>query len=276
MMKIAVIGNINFDVNAISSISENTEENRIKEIKISLGGTAANTAISLSNLGINVDIYGAVGNDEFGKILIQKLNKYKINTEFITIKDETKTGFCFIDVKKDGRRHLSTYRGANEEYFPDLKKKYDLVHLAGLGTIQAEYILNQKDKYEEASYNPGGIVTFEQSKNIMDLSKRIDILIFNEEEHNHFKKTGISNSKILVKTLGKNGSMANEHTAKPFKTKVIDTTGAGDAFNAGFLFSHMLGNDLYDCLLFGNKLGAYICGHQGANSSFTLNEIKNF
>ncbi len=275
-MKIAIIGNINFDVNAKGVFSKNTEENRINEIKLTLGGTAANTAVSLANLGLDVDIYGSIGNDEFGFILIKKLKEYRINTEYIKMNKESKTGFCFINVDDNGQRHLFTYRGTNEDYLPELKEKYDYIHMAGLNTEQVSYILEQKSAFKKSSYNPGGIVTFEESKNILKLSKEIDILIFNETEYNYIFNYGKPSSKIIIKTLGKNGSEANDLHAESYKTKIVDTTGAGDAFNAGFIYNYLNGNDIQDCLRFGNKLGSFICNHQGANLLFSLSEIEQF
>jgi len=274
MRKVAVIGNINFDVNAKGVLSKNTEENRINEIRLTLGGTAANTAVSLANLGLSVDIYGSIGDDDFGNILIDKLEKRNINTQYIKLSKDAKTGFCFINVEDNGQRHLFTYRGSNENYLPDLKEKYDYIHMAGLNTKQVSHILNQKRSFKRSSYNPGGIVTFEESKKILQISKEIDIIIFNEIEYNHILKDGMPLSEIIIKTLGKNGSEANNIHAKPYKVRVIDTTGAGDAFNAGFIYSYLNGNDLPKCLRFGNKVGSFICGHQGANLIFNLSEIK--
>jgi len=278
-MEIAVFGNINLDIMALMEREKkSSEEQRITNYQLMLGGTATNTAVQFTRLQNEVFINGAVGNDIFGRILMEKLKKTGIRTENVEIIEGGKTGFCFATVQEDtGHRFLRTFRGANESFKPNMDNWKDLNHFAGMNALQIEKIEGFIDTSLKNSYTPGGIVSFEQPKKIVELSGNFDVIFFNEKEWENVNKFGKINSNIVVITRGDKGSEIIEGPGhRGYRVVPKDTTGAGDAFCAGFLYLYVKKAPLIDCLAFGNAMGALATKEYGAQGTFGMNEIKVF
>lgn len=277
---IQVVGNINFDITAILDRTRNIEENRIIELDPEIGGTAANTAVQLAKLGQKVILNGTVGNDMFGQWLLKELVNQGVKVEHIRVIDGERTGFCFVSVRNDGHRFLFTFRGINEKNALDVvsMEETSFLHLAGISTMQAGKIVKGLKKNIPISYAPGGIVTFEDPKGVLELSEHITYLIFNEKEWEVVNKAGIHKAKHIVVTKGDKGSelLPEGIFASAYKAKVVDTTGAGDAFNAGFIHVISSGGNLEEALRFGNVLGALNVQYKGATGKHGLHEIKSF
>ena len=278
---IQVVGNINFDITAMLDKTRNIEENRVLELDPGIGGTASNTAIQLAKLGREVFLNGALGNDIFGQWLLKELKKRGINVEYVKVTDGERTGFCFVTVNGDGHRFLFTYRGINEKVFPKIAapEETTFLHLAGISIAQAEKILNNLScDIPIISYAPGGIVSFENPEGLVRLSKYFTYLIFNEKEWEAVKKVGNIMSKHIVVTKGAKGVevLPEGFFVPAYLTKVVDTTGAGDAFNAGFIHVISSGGNLKEALRFGNALGALNVQYKGATGEYGLYEIEKF
>lgn len=277
---IVVVGNINFDIIAKTSRSKNREENRVTSLKLVLGGTAANTAVQLSRLGNEVALIGAVGDDLFGDWLIKELERRNIYTGGIKRLPTYHTGLCFVNVSNDGERYLYTYRGANEAFVPDPLDFHeaDLYYLAGLSAKQAEHVVRTL-KGKAVFYSPGGIVTFENPEKVLGIARIVDTLFLNEAEWDFLNKHGTPEAKRIVVTRGQAGatSIRDRINMPAYKTVVVDTTGAGDAFAAGFIHTLFKGStSIEDCLSFGSVMGAIVCSYHGAIGEFTPEEIRKF
>lgn len=274
-MRIAVVGNINLDINARLTESKNREEVRINDLVITPGGTAANTAIQLARLGNEVLLYGNIGNDIFGKHLMEELSKEGIDISGIKIPENSNTGMCFVSLPNHGDRHLYTYRGANELELSGEKNK--ITHMAGITPVQVKKWIN-KNLSEFISYAPGGIVTFEYPEEILEVSSGIDVLVFNESEYNFILKHGNPKSGQTIVTEGKKGARLADESARAFSysVKQVDSTGAGDAFVAGFLHGYMQKASMVDCIKIGNLLGALTVSYRGATGNLDTTKIKDF
>lgn len=274
-MRIAVVGNINLDINAKLSESANREEERINSLIITPGGTATNTAIQLARLGNKVVLYGNIGNDIFGNHLMKELSKEGIDTSRIKRSENSNTGMCFVSLPNHGDRHLYTYRGANEL---DLRgEKNKITHMAGVTPFQVSNWIDG-NLSEFISYVPGGIVTFEYPEEILKISSDIDVLVFNKSEYDFILKYGNPESKLTVITEGKEGArIAGEGTrANSYRVNQIDSTGAGDAFIAGFLHGYIQNLPILDCLKTGNIMGALTVLGRGATGDLSGERIKKF
>ncbi|MFW6120274.1 MAG: carbohydrate kinase family protein, partial [Petrotogales bacterium] len=257
-MNIAVFGNINLDIIALTEREKkSSEEQRILDYQLKLGGTATNTAVQFRRLQNEVFINGAAGNDTFGKILLKKLKKTGVRTENVEVIGGGKTGFCFAAVQeKTGYRFLQTFRGVNETFKPNTGNWKTLNHFAGMNALQIEEIEALINHSLINSYTPGGIVSFEQPKEVIELSGNFNVIFFNEKEWENVNKFGEIKSDIVVITKGNKGSEiigGSEHEGYHVVPK--DTTGAGDAFCAGFLHLYVKNAPLIDCLAFGNVMG---------------------
>ena len=132
--------------------------------------------------------------------------------------------------------------------------------------------------------NPGYPYTktgFEKLKQLLELS---NIVIMNRDE---LRSLGVrpedilsTGTEIVVITLGEDGSIAytpeGAVRADSFKTKVVDTTGAGDGFSAGFLYGYLNGFDLEKCLMIGNWVASKNISRVGARNFPSLNELRKF
>ena len=110
------------------------------EIKFSAGGCAVNTGINLKNLGLDVGVAAAIGNDKNGKYILEELKKKKIYTETL-VKKKINTAYTFAMISSEGKRRYLTNWGANDYFLDtDIKdstlKKYGLIHLCGTFVTQ--------------------------------------------------------------------------------------------------------------------------------------------
>ena len=269
-MRISVVGNINIDLNAVIGDSVNSEENRINKLGLSSGGSAANTAIMLSRLGRKVFLQGAVGDDLFGEYLIERCSRERVETGYVKVLTGG-TGLCFAVIGGQGQRHLYTYRGVNEKY-EMVAGGFDFYHFAGISTGQLSMILNSLN-IERFSYNPGGIVTFERPREVSKLAERAEVLFLNETEW-AFLSPFLNRMNTVVVTMGAAGSRIEKGPAvKAFPVEAVDTTGTGDAFNAGFLHAYLSGKQGDECLKVGNLLGAIVTMQVGAVPEFDYGYI---
>lgn len=272
-MKISIVGNVNIDLSAFISESGNNEENRISEMSFAIGGSASNTSIMLSRLRKSIYLQGAVGSDFFGEMALELLKREGLNIDYL-LKLNGKTGFCFSAISKDGQRHLFTYRGVNEKAYP-IEDGFDFYHFGGVTPDQIERFVGKTGEVR-FSYNPGGIVTFEKTNGVAAIAARCEVLFVNESEWNHLEHSLTGEPKEIVVTQGARGSKIKngpEEAALP--AKVIDTTGAGDSFIAGFLHAYLSGKDPVQCLKLGNLLASMVVSRPGASPAFTYNEVSD-
>ena len=140
------------------------------------------------------------------------------------------------------------------------------------------------------SFDVGWDSTGEWNPDIYQLFPYIDVLFMNETESVHYsrKETALEAARdfakhcgLVVIKLGKQGSMAVKgeelYEAASYKVDAIDTTGAGDSFNAGFIYGFLRGKSVTDCLKCGNGCGALSVTALGGNTGFPVEEeLTNF
>ncbi|MBN2220233.1 MAG: carbohydrate kinase family protein [Kosmotogaceae bacterium] len=271
-MKISVVGNVNMDLSAFISESGNNEENRISEMSFAIGGSASNTSIMLNRLRKSIYLQGAVGRDSFGEMALELLKREGLNTDYLS-KLNGKTGFCFSAISEDGQRHLFTYRGVNEKEYT-IEDGFDFYHFGGITPDQIERFLDKTGEVR-FSYNPGGIVSFEKTSGVAAIAASCEVLFVNESEWNHLEQSLTVEPKEIVVTLGAKGSkIKNGPEEAAFPAKVVDTTGAGDSFIAGFLYAYLSGKDPAQCLKIGNLLASMVVSRSGASPAFAYNDVS--
>ncbi len=314
--KIITIGSLTFDIfvrplrqEIVRRVSETDikesicfpfgEKIRVKNVHECFGGGAANTGIGFSRLGIQTSCIGAIGNDEWGQLIINNLKKEKINTDHIQ-KAKEQTGFSVILNSFEGDRTVLAYSGANHA-FEKIEQKIlenaegiHLCHLSGKGKKVFEAIKKhfEKNPQKFLSWNPGK----EQLEKGLDYFKSflpvVDILFLNREEAEElsglkskrgskfgkniydlskiFKKfyqKGFKN--ILVITDGQRGAQCSDSKSIYFcpienSKPRVDTLGAGDAFCSGFSSAYIKANDLPICLKYGTINSASVVSEFGA------------
>jgi sugar/nucleoside kinase (ribokinase family) len=275
----------------------------IDEIILNTGGCAVNTGIALAKLDARVGIIARVGNDGFGDFIISQLKKYGIDVNGIKRDEKLKTSATIVAISNEGERSFWHYLGANsnlslEDISEEFLLRTKILHIAGTNVLPSldgkpTAILLEKAK------NFGLITSVDTVwdakgrwlKNIEEALQYIDYFLPSLEEAkaitkkenpediaNFFVKRGVKN--VAIK-MGEKGSYVtdgkNSYYIPIFPVEVKDTTGAGDAFSAGFLKGVLLGWDIERCGLLGNLLGAFCIKEIGASAGIpTWEEVLNF
>ncbi|MBD3227545.1 MAG: hypothetical protein GF329_05080 [Candidatus Lokiarchaeota archaeon] len=270
----------------------------VPKLQYLCGGSAANTAVACSKLNLETGFIGKIGNDPFGNILIDDFKSNLINLDNLVVSDEFPTGNCFAAVDKNGNRVLYAFSGAANQLEPsEINPKYiknsNLIHLASLKYLDP--LIKSAEIAKEnnilVSLNPGALIADQPFRDIEPLITNIDIFIgsFKEVENIFDKKFDAAinelnkYTKISAITRGSEDAYVydNENSAMliipTFDIAVKDTTGAGDAFTAGFLKGLLSNKDLYSCGIMGNATAALCINEIGARSGIPdYHTLMNF
>ncbi|HNY97777.1 MAG TPA: carbohydrate kinase family protein [Candidatus Pacearchaeota archaeon] len=232
------------------------------ELRITTGGGGTNSAAALSKLGYRTAWCGMVGDDNEGKDVITDLKKFGVDGSFIKKTKEKPTNQSIVLMSPGSDRTILIYRGASNEYGLqdlDLKKiKAKWIYIAPLAGKNLDFFAPlleyAADNGIKVMVNPG-IAQIDFLKQNMHLLSKIDILSVNEDEaarltgYNSNQATESLNiiaqavKSVAVITKGENGvevaDKKNLFSAGVIDVKIVDKTGAGDSFNAGFLAEYM-------------------------------------
>lgn len=293
--KIVVIGSLNMDMILESSkFPEEGETILGQHFSTAMGGKGANQAIAAARLGAKVSFIGAVGKDNFGEELIDNMKKEGIDTTFISVIENEKTGVACIHLSQSDNR-ITVIPGANShltsqhiDCADNLLKEADLVLLQmeiPLETV--EYAIEKvKRMGKKIILNPAPAVKL--SGNLLN---KVDYLTPNETELSilaygsnegqdidHSAKYLLSlGVKELIVTLGKDGAIYYSNSGKkknfkPYNVSVVDPTGAGDAFNGGIAYSLARGEKINQAIDLAMKVGALAVTKLGAQAGMPTNE----
>jgi sugar/nucleoside kinase (ribokinase family) len=264
----------------------------IKIEKIEAGGSVANTMAGIAYLGGSPSFIGKINSDEFGKIYKKSLEKININFLYPEKKDNLSTGASIIFITPDSERTMCTYLGissqlSKEDINKNYIKDYEIIFLEGylwdkgMSEEMFKYVINlaKKENIKVAmSLSDIFCVTRHREDFFKLLKNDLNILIGNENEINELmQKNNLLDSinklknidKLIIITRSENGSVAvlNNEVTNCESTKVdkvLDLTGAGDLFAAGFLKEYLDKSNIVKCLQTGSKLAAQIIQKIGA------------
>lgn len=283
-MDVIGIGALNFDrLFMVEKIARAGEEERAHSAVEAPGGSAANTIAGLSRLGARTGFIGTVGKDREGEFILKDMKKEKVDITGVK-KTNGATGTIIGFVDKRGERALYAYPGVNDSLEINKRQaklagsaKY--IHLSsfvGEGPLWAQKKLLKELKGTKVSFAPGMLYCKKFSK-IKPIIKKSSVLFLNKEETKLM--TGLTYQKgaqelseigaeIVAVTLGKKGCfVADENGTRVVegrKSKAVDTTGAGDAFAAGFLYGLLKGRDTETCAKVGNWTASRCIAKAGA------------
>jgi len=285
-LDIICFGALNMDkLYSVNRIAKEEEESFITGFKESPGGSAANTAVGLTRLGLKTGYMGKVSNDREGKLLLKSFKKEGVDMGGVMISREGRSGVVIGFVDKEGDRALYVDPGVNDTIeFREINLGYagsaQFLHLTafvGEKPFEAQKRLVEALHDIKVSLDPGDLYARKGLKALKPLIKRTFVAFLNEKEMKLLTGKGYrEGSKILLNTgisvvavkLGKMGSYVTDgkeaHLVEPYKVKVIDTTGAGDAFCAGFLYGLIKNKDLYKCGRLGNFVASRCIMEMGA------------
>lgn len=293
-------GAINLDkLYQVNKIAREDDESFIYDLKMSCGGSAANTLIGLSRLGLRTALIGKTAQDQEGEHLLANLKDEGVDIKGVTKSSEGRSGTVMGFVDKKGERALYVDSGVNdqinlEEIDLNLAFNTKVLHLTSFvgGSKNAqEELLDTLPPEITVSLDPGRIYAEYGAKSLDKILKRTNILLVNlaelkilsenkykiiEDEIKSLRKFHID---IIVVKLGDKGCYATDgessYKIDPFPVKCRDTTGAGDAFNAGFLYGYLEGKTLKESCIIGNYVAACCVEDYGGINGLPVYEKLN-
>ena len=271
------------------------DEKEFKKLLINLkiektvsGGSIANSIVGLAQLGNSVGFIGKISDDKFGSKYEDGLQSEKVNYLYSKKKEGLPTGTCLILVTPDSERTMCTFLGTagkiNEsDINADIIKKSEIIFLEGYLWDEGE----PKKAFDKAIRyaNKTAMSLSDQfcvdrhKSHFLDLVKnKLDIIFANEQEitslidaKNFDEVVSFSKkiNKLIVITRGDKGAIVIKNreiieTGIKKNLKIIDLTGAGDLFAAGFLHGYINKLSLKDCLEKGTEMSSRVIQQIGA------------
>lgn len=250
-------------------------------IKTGVGGGGTNTAVAFSRLGLKTGCICGLGKDLNGQQILASLKIEGI--KFLGKKKKIPSGYSVVLDSKEDNRTILTYKGANNELeFKDIKsfKTKWLYFSSLLGKsldTQKKLAKNLTKKGTKLAFNPSEYLI--KRHNLKSILKLCEIVIMNKEEAQMLTKNknllkGISKlgPKIVVITdknkpiKAYNSKNNQSFSLKPHKIKVVERTGAGDAFASTFVASQIAGKTIEESLKLGLKNSESVIRHFGAKN----------
>ena len=270
-------------------------QNLEKKFKIETtvsGGSVANSIVCMSQNEINSAFVGKVADDDLGSAFINGLNKEGVQFGSSQFSDTEKTGRCIVMVSKDAQRTMSTYLGISQklndkDINEDLIKNSNILYLEGylwdLDDAQSairKSISIAKDSGTKIAFSVSDVFCIERFRDsfIEIIKNDCDIVFANEEEVKaliggsnitEFSDSLVDKNKIFSITRGDKGvsivSHNSRHELESEKIEnLVDTTGAGDIFAAGFLEYYIKNREIEECGKRGIELASKIIQQYGA------------
>ncbi|MCW3994034.1 MAG: carbohydrate kinase family protein [Candidatus Bathyarchaeota archaeon] len=261
-----------FKVNKIASAEE---ESFVTSFEEACGGSAANTMVGLARLGCKVGFIGKVADDGEGKMLLEDFRGESVDTNGIITAKYGRSGTAMGFVDERGERALYVDPGVNDTIeFDEINKEYvfqtrflHLTSFVGEKSFQTQRrLVETLPKNVKVSLDIGELYARKGLKALEPIVSRTFVMMPNAKELQILtKKAGYErNAEVLLEKgvkivgvkLGNKGCYVTDgkesSMVEAFKVKVVDTTGAGDAFCAGFLYGLIAGRSLHECGRLGN------------------------
>lgn len=302
MVDVSCVGILTADVmtKPLEALPEKGLLSKVDQIQMFVGGCAANAAVDMAKLGINVQLFGKTGEDSFGEFVKNTMEREGVNVDGVLSSSTSQTSASVVAISRDGERSVMHCVGANADLHEcdidfEKVKNSKILFIAGtflmpgfdgeeaaklLKKAQEAGVLCCLDTAWDASgqwMNTLGVCmpyldwfmpSYEEA---VQLSGKEDP----EEMAEVFYRQGAKN--ILVK-LGEKGCYVKPENQEGFFTEafkadeVVDTSGAGDSFCAGFLTGLVQGWDPKVCAEFANAVGCFCVGAVGATTGIKPKE----
>jgi sugar/nucleoside kinase (ribokinase family) len=278
-------------VRPVEAIPEGQGGNLVEEIKITAAGSAGGTAITLAKLGAKVSSAGAIGSDAVGQMLVSLLERDGIDTRHLVRRDDVQTSASVLPIRPSGERPALHVIGANATYGPD-DAPWDAIpgathlHLGGPEFMGGEAALRILSHARENGVTTSAdiLAPGDQAGQIVEwiapAFAELDYLLPNDEQV--LGLTGeddlASGCRALIRsgvgcvvaTQGADGALIVDEEGSEevpaFEVDVVDTTGCGDAFSAGFLRGLSLGRSRAEAAQLGCAAAAMVA--QGLGSDY--------
>lgn len=288
------LGALNYDVlYAVERIARGGEEVGILDVKKVPGGSAANTIVALSRLGVEVGFVGMVGTDEEGELILEDFRKEGVATQIRIEEGYTGAAIGFVDAQ--GERALYIYPGVNDrlcmdDIDTDFINNARFLHMSSF--VNKEQLEMQRELAKHAksklSFSPGMLCfkyeledligVIEQSAVVFLSLDELTSLVQGEEYEKGADALLNIGAQIVCVTLGERGcyvinAAGDSHVIAAYPTDVVDTTGAGDAFAAGFLYGLLHEKSIQESGKIGNLVASFCIREYGARKGLPVKRV---
>jgi len=273
----------------VNRVAEAGQESFITGSEEACGGSAANTIVGLARLGCGVGFVGKVAGDREGNMLVEEFRREGVDTTGIVRAEHGRSGTVMGFVDEKGERALYVDPGVNDTIeYKDVSAEYasktgflHLTSFVGRKSYEAQKKLVQAlSEKVKVSLDPGALYARMGMSKLLPIVERAFVLMPNAGELELLtgKAEYRAGAKVLlekgarivaVKLAGKGCYVTDgkrSHQIEAFNVKVVDTTGAGDAFDAGFLYGLIIGKSLYECGRIGNFVASRCVMKMGARA----------
>ena len=291
MKKICVMGSINVDLTvSIPRFHAPGETIEGTNFATFTGGKGGNQAIAAARLGADVTLVGAIGEDDFGRSYLETFRKEGVNPAGVAVVPGVSTGTALIEVAADGDNRIAYIPGANGKLTETLiDAQRTLIESAGVFMFQMETYLPGAFHAARLAHEAGACVILDPAPAqpvSADWLSYCDYITPNETElalltgmpvktiedaEAAARKLISMGAKAVLNKRGPQGVLLvtaeGSQLFKGFKVNAVDTTAAGDSFNAGFAVGLAMGDSLPDAIRLGNAVGALSTTAAGAQAA---------
>ena len=265
------------------------------------GGSAANSMAGVASFGGRAAFIGKVGDDQLGRVFAHDIRAIGAHYDTAPLASGAATGRCLINVTPDGQRTMATFLGAANllgpgDVDPKVIESAKITFLEGYlftpeearkAFAKAAGLARASDRLIALTLSAGFVVESFRETLVEFIETQVDILFANEEEITLLFQTKSFDEavnlarphvKIAALTCGAQGSVviggdeSHQVAAEPID-KLVDTTGAGDAYAAGFLYGLARGRPLNVCGRLGSIAAAEVISHYGARPETSLRDL---
>ena len=310
--KAVVVGDACVDVHLRLEDLLNDASGKAVPYHLSLGGTIGGTAAALAKLGVDTAFLGTVGRDYGGAYISDEMKTLGIDTSLLIIKEELNTINVFAFIDEEGERHLWGFPRKDQAYCDldldrvdlDKIKEASWLHSSGMTLLSGGSIVESLPVLYQIAYEAGVETSFDLNTRVSDISrldpKAVDAIkkIFpyvryltgsgkdeflslypSDDCKDSVRHFATKDRKVIARN-GKEGYLVitdeEEREYPSYDVEAVDTTGAGDSFNAGFITARLEGKDVYESCVYANAVAGYkISGHETYDKEKIAEFMKN-
>lgn len=266
----------------------------VNKVDFSTGGGATNAAVTFARQGLHGYFMGTVGHDPAGQAVLDDLDQEGVATQFVSYSEKLNTGYSVLLLAPNGERTILTYRGASTHYD---RKNFNLgavdaqwlyvSSMAGSMDVLGHIFDQASEKGMKVFFNPGK-GELKQAEKLKGLLEDVAVLSVNREEAMQIVEGSDSEElarhllhyvSVAIVSDGPNGVVATDGktviTAGMYQdVKVIDRTGAGDAFGSGFLSQWVQGKSLRESIIFASANSTSVVTKIGAKTGILHKNVS--
>ena len=266
----------------------------VKNIYFCTGGGATNAAVTFARQGLEAEFMGTIADDPAGRAVLQDLDTEGVGTQYVSYSDKLHTGYSLLLLASNGERTILTYRGAStnyeEQHFDLTNSSADWLYvssMAGEMDILNKIFLVARQKNIKIFFNPGK-GELRQAEKIKALLEDVEVLLVNRDEAQmivagdsleELARRLKSYVPVVIISDGANGVIASDgqvmiRAGMYEDVKVLDRTGAGDAFGSGFLSQYAQGKSLKESLIFASANSTSVVQKIGAKEGLLYQGVE--